>query len=323
MRDTGRCCGARRNPLRQWQRVRLQWAGLHAAGISGKALLLTALALLALAFLALWWRSVQRARIPLSAAIPGPIALCVGAVTDFLDTLGIGSFATTTSLYKLGRMVSDEEIPGTMNIGHAVPTFAEAFIFIAVVEVEVKTLALMIAASVVGAWFGAGVVAGWPRRKIQLGMGVLMFIAALIMVARQLGVVPGGGAAMGLEGGRLAVGVAGNLVLGALMTLGIGLFAPCMILMALLGMNQATAFPIMMGSCAFLMPAGSVRFLRLGRYNLRAAVGLTLGGLPAVLVAAFIVKSLPLAWVKWLVVAVVVYTATAMLRSAAKGRENV
>jgi hypothetical protein len=153
-------------------------------------------------------------------------------------------------------------------------------------------------------------------------MGLLLLVAAGIMVVRQLGAVPEGGATLGLEGARLAIGVAGNLLLGALMTLGIGLFAPCMIMVALLGMNQATAFPIMMGSCAFLMPAGSVRFLRQGRYNPRAALGLTLGGLPAVLAAAFIVKSLPLHWVKWLVVAVVVYTATAMLRSAAKGREN-
>jgi len=166
------------------------------------------------------------------------------------------------------------------------------------------------------------VVARWPRRKIQLGMGFLLLVAAGIMVVRQLGAVPEGGATLGLSGARLVAGVAGNVILGALMTLGIGLFAPCMIMVALLGMNQATAFPIMMGSCAFLMPAASVRFLRQGRFHPRAALGLTLGGLPAVLAAAFIVKSLPLTWVKWLVVAVVVYTATAMLRSAAKGKEN-
>jgi uncharacterized membrane protein YfcA len=290
---------------------------LTAAGLSGKVLLLTALALLALAFIALWWRAARRTTTP-----PTWREVGVGAITDFLDTLGIGSFATTTSLYKLGRIIPDEEIPGTMNIGHAIPTFAEAFIFIAVVEVEIKTLAALVAASVVGAWFGAGVVAGWSRRKIQRGMGVLLLFAAALMVLRQTGAVPDGGSALGLGGARLAIGIAGNLVLGALMTLGIGLFAPCMILVALLGMNQATAFPIMMGSCAFLMPAGSVRFLRLGRYNPRAALGLTLGGLPAVLAAAFIVKGLPLTWVKWLVVAVVVYTAIAMLRSAAKGREN-
>jgi uncharacterized membrane protein YfcA len=298
---------------------------LNAAGISGKTLLLAALALLALTFAALWWRSARRmsgARAARPSWPPTWREVGVGAITDFLDTLGIGSFAITTSLYKLGRMIPDEEIPGTMNIGHAIPTFAEAFIFIAAVEVDIPTLAALLAASMVGAWFGAGTVASWPRRKIQRGMGVLLLLAAAIMVARQLGVVPGGGEALGLHGARLAIGIAGNAVLGALMTLGIGLFAPCMIMVALLGMNQATAFPIMMGSCAFLMPAGNVRFLRQARFHPRAALGLTLGGLPAVFIAAYIVKSLPLHWVKWLVVAVVVYTATAMLRSAAKGKEN-
>jgi uncharacterized membrane protein YfcA len=288
-----------------------------------KALLLLALALLSAFFLVTWVIAARRAKARVADAVPGPLAVAIGALTDFLDTLGIGSFAPTTSLYKITGVVSDEEIPGTMNIGHAVPTFAEAFIFIAVVDVEATTLISMIAASVVGAWFGAGIVAGWSRRKIQLGMGVLLIAAAGIMVVRQVGSVPGGGAAMGLGGGRLAIAIGGNLVLGALMTLGIGLFAPCMILVALLGMNQATAFPIMMGSCAFLMPAGSVRFLRQGRYNLRAAVGLTVGGLPAVLIAAFIVKQLPLAWVKWLVVGVVIYTAIAMLRSATQGTKKV
>jgi uncharacterized membrane protein YfcA len=249
---------------------------------------------------------------------PRPVELAIGAVTDFFDTLGVGSFATTTSLYKLGRIVPDENIPGTLNVGHAVPTFAEAFIFILVVEVDMTTLALMIAAATAGAWMGAGFVSHWPRRRIQIGMGVLLLVAAAIMAARVTNLVPGGGDALALSGARLAIGLGGNFMLGALMTLGIGLYAPCMILVSMLGMNQAAAFPIMMGSCAFLMPAASLRFIRSGRYDLGAALGLTLAGTPAALVAGLLVKSLPLTAVKWLVVAVVVYTATAMLRSAAQ-----
>jgi uncharacterized membrane protein YfcA len=222
-------------------------------------------------------------------------------------------------MYKLGNVIDDANIPGTLNVGHAVPTFAEALIFIAVVAVDMKTLVLMIAASVAGAWLGAGVVSRWPRRRIQVGMGVLLTVGAIILVLQLTKLVPGGGEALGLEGPLLAIGLGANFVLGALMTLGIGLFAPCMILISLLGMNQKTAFPIMMGSCAFLMPAASVRFIREGRYDLRAALGLTAGGTPAVLIAGLIVKSLPLYAVQWLVVGVVVYTAVAMLRSAAKG----
>ena len=155
-----------------------------------------------------------------------------------------------------------------------------------------------------------------------MGMGLLLLIAAAIIVLRQLALVPGGGEALGVSGAKLFTGLAVNLFLGALMTLGIGMYAPCMILVSLLGMNATTAFPIMMGSCAFLMPIAGVRFIRTGRYDRRAAVGLTVGGVPAVLVAAFIVRSLPLRAVQWLVVAVVVYTAAAMLRSAGKQREQ-
>src|SRR6185369_2018779 len=128
--------------------------------------------------------------------------LAIGAFTDFLDTLGIGSFALTTSLYKVLHAVDDGEIPGTLNVGHTWPTFAEAFIFIAVVEVDISTLVLMIGAAVAGAWLGAGFVSRWPRRRIQIGMGVLLFIAAGIMIARVTGFMPGGGDALGLAGPR-------------------------------------------------------------------------------------------------------------------------
>jgi uncharacterized membrane protein YfcA len=151
-------------------------------------------------------------------------------------------------------------------------------------------------------------------------MGSALFGAAAIMLLQLLNLVPGGGTALALSGAKLAIGMGGNFVLGALMTLGIGLYAPCMILIAMLGMNPTAAFPIMMGSCAFLMPVGSLQFVRKNSYNLRAALGLTVGGPLAVLIAAFIVKSLPLFYVRWLVVVVVIYTATMMLRAAASER---
>jgi len=213
-------------------------------------------------------------------------------------------------------LVRDEFIPGTLNVGHTPPTIVQALIYITIIEVDMTTLVLMIAAAVMGAWLGAGVVAGWERRKIQIGMGAALLVAATLMLMTQLSLFPGGGVALGLDGARLWVGVVGNFILGAFMTLGIGLYAPCLILISLLGMAPTTAFPIMMGSCAFLMPVASARFIRKGSYDLRAALGLALGGIPAVLIAAFIVKSLPLSAVRWLVVVVVVFTALAMLRSA-------
>jgi len=284
---------------------------------SPKAILIALLGAAGLAFVVFWIRQARGAK---GLRWPNLRQLGIGIVTDFFDMLGIGSFAPTTSLFKLGGVVADENIPGTLNVGHMIPTIAEAVISILIiaVDVEAKTLTLMIGAATAGAWLGAGVVSGWPRRRIQLGMGVMLLGAVGIMVARLTGLVPTGGEALGLSGARLALGIAANFVLGAFMTLGIGLFAPCMILVALLGMQETAAFPIMMGSCAFLMPAASVRFVRSGRYDLPAALGLTLGGTPAVLLAAFVVKSLSLVTVKWLVVVVVVYTAVAMLRSAVR-----
>lgn len=249
---------------------------------------------------------------------PTLLGSAIGFVTNFFDTLGIGSFATTTSFFRFLRLVPDERIPGTLNVGHTLPTITQAFIFTQIVPVESKTLILMIAASVIGAWLGAGVVSRWPRRTIQLGMGLCLFGAAILLAAgtKQVNLLPTGGEAIGVDGIRLGLAIVGNFILGALMTLGIGLYAPCMILVSLLGMNVKAAFPIMMGSCAFLMPISSARFTRTGSFDLRAALGLLIGGIPAVLLAAFVVKSLPLDAMKWVVVVVVIYTAWTLLQSA-------
>ena len=251
---------------------------------------------------------------------PTPGGIATGFVTNFFDTLGIGSYAPTTSIFRIWKMVPDERIPGTMNIGHTLPTIVQAFIFTQLIPVDARTLILMIAASVAGAWIGAGVVASWPRRIVQVGMGCALLVASALMFASLVKLMPAGGEALALSGTRLGVAVAVNFVLGALMTLGIGLYAPVMILISLLGMNPAAAFPVMMGSCAFLMPVASVRFLRSGRFDPRALLGLLVGGLPAVLIAAFVVKALPLGAVRWLVMIVAVYTATSLLRTAARER---
>ncbi len=247
---------------------------------------------------------------------PSWIELLVGLLTDFLDTLGIGSFAPTTSLFKFFKLVPDEKIPGTLNVGHTLPTVVEALAFIAIVKVDPLTLVALIVAAVLGAWLGAGLVARWPRRYVQIGMGGALVVAAVLFAMKNLNIMSGGGTALGLSGTSLALGIVINFCLGALMTIGIGLYAPAMIMIGLLGMDPKAAFPIMMGSCAFLMPAASLRFMKFDAYSLKAALGLTIGGIPGVLIAAYIVKSLPIAEVRWLVIVVVIYAAFTMLRSA-------
>ncbi len=237
----------------------------------------------------------------------------IGALTNFFDTLGIGSFATTTALFRFLRIIPDRVIPGTLNVGHTLPTVVQAFIYTRVIPVDMVTLFALIASAVLGAWLGAGIVAGWPKQRVQIGMGAALLGAAALMLMTQLNLFPGGGEALGVRGARLAIGVGVNFVLGALMSLGIGLYAPCMILISLLGMDPKAAYPIMMGSCAFLMPVGSLNFIRERSYGFRAAAGLAIGGIPGVLLAAFIVTSMPIYYVRWLVIVVVIYTAITML----------
>ncbi|HMV49496.1 MAG TPA: sulfite exporter TauE/SafE family protein [Blastocatellia bacterium] len=251
-----------------------------------------------------------------TAALPDAPRTAIGFIANFFDTLGIGSFATTTSMYKFWKLVKDELLPGTLNVGHTLPTITQAFIYIAIVEVEMTTLIALIAASVLGMWLGAGVVSRLPRRTIQIGMGIALLVAAGLTLMTLFDKKAGGGTDMGLHGAKLAIGVIGNFTLGALMSLGIGLYGPCLIMISLLGMNPKAAFPIMMGSCAFLMPVGSTKFIQKGSFDLKAALGLALGGIPAVLIAAYIVKEMNLKYVRGLVVVVVVYTAFTLLYSA-------
>ncbi|HYN09040.1 MAG TPA: TSUP family transporter [Vicinamibacterales bacterium] len=189
--------------------------------------------------------------------------------------MGIGSFATTTTAYKLLRVVPDERMVGTILIGHSLPVVVQAFIFLVVVQVDPAVLASLIAVSVFGSWMGAGV-ASKPA----------------------------------------------NFIFGALLMLGIGNYAPSLILFSVLGMDPRAAFPIMMSSGAMMAMVGGLRFMNAGRFDTRAALGLTLGGIPGVLVAGLVVRSLPLSVLRWVVVFVVVYAATTMLRSAFTERRS-
>lgn len=251
-----------------------------------------------------------------NSSIPGPGLIGLGFITNFFDTLGIGSFATTTSALKLGKVIEDENIPGTLNVGHLIPTILEAGLFLSVIEVEFTTLVSMIIAGGLGAWFGAGVVARWPRRVVQRAMAFALLFTALVITLRQTGIFPAGGNAIGLSGTSLIVAVLANVLIGALMSLGIGCYAPIMAVIYSLGMSPRVAFPIMAGSAALMMPASAIRFWNSGRFDRRVSLGLTLGGIPGVLVATYIVKELPVKYLLWVVVAVLLYTSATLWSSS-------
>ena len=153
-------------------------------------------------------------------------------------------------------------------------------------------------------------------------MSFALVIAAFFMLAGQLDWIQGGGEAIGLTGWKLALAITANFILGALMTAGIGLYAPCMALIYALGMSPIVAFPIMMGSCAFLMPPASIKFIKAAAYNRKAALTMAIPGIVAVLIAVFIVKSLPLDILRWVVIAIILYTSILMLKSALGGKKE-
>lgn len=251
---------------------------------------------------------------------PSAESVALGAVTNFFDTLGIGSFAPTTAWLKLRRMVPDSYIPAILNTGHCLPTIVQSLIFIKLVDVDPVLLLACISAAVVGSLIGAPIVVRAPVRVVQGVVGVALLISSGLYALTNLGLMPGGGTALSLTPGALALAAGVHLVLGALMTFGIGLYAPSLITVALLGLNPIAAFPIMMGSCAFLMSFCGMRFMKSERIDRRVAIGLTIGGIPLVLIAAFMVKSLPLETLRWGVVVVVLYAAILLLRSALKGK---
>ncbi len=242
----------------------------------------------------------------------------IGLVTDLFDTLGIGCFATSQSAFKFTKTCEDEVMPGTLNVAHCIPVVSEALIFFGLIEVEPLTLVTMIAAAVIGAVAGATIVSKWSVKIVRIALGVALIIVAVIMTLQQISFGPfaTSGDAIGLSGTKLVIGLVLNCLLGALMTIGVGLYAPCIALVSSLGMNVSAAFPIMMGSCAFLMPAAGIKFVKEGKYNRKAALMITIFGTVGVLIAAYIITSLPLSTLKWIVIAVMLYTAYTFFRDA-------
>jgi uncharacterized membrane protein YfcA len=276
--------------------------------------LLTVLVLVNIAFVIGWVWAARRYRL---SERPGLADIAIGVVTDFLDTLGIGSFAPTTALFKFRGAPADELIPGTLNVGHNSSAFLETVLFVTAVTVEPVLLACMVGSAAAGAWLGAGLVSRLPRRTIQLFMGVALLVAAFFFILKNLGALEvAGGTAFALGGWRFALAVGVSFVLGALMCIGIGNYAPLMIMLALLGMHPLAAFPIMMASDGILQPVASLGFFRSGRFAHGPSLGLIIGGVVGVLIAFYIVKHLPLTAMRWLVIVVVGYAAVSMLRSA-------
>jgi uncharacterized membrane protein YfcA len=244
----------------------------------------------------------------------------IGFVFNFLDTLGIGSFAPTMASLKLTKLVPDRLIPGTLNVSCAIAVATEALIFITIVDVETFTLVSMLIAAIIGCVVGVNISAKLPERALQLTMGTGLAVACFLMLAGKIGILPVGGEALGLEGTKLIIAVCANFVLGLLLPLGIGNYGPCMAIVFLLGMHPVVSFPIMMCSGAFVVLTSSITFTKTGNYHRTGSAIMCLCAVPGVFIAAYLVKSMPLTVLQWLVIVVCVYTSFTLFRAAMKKR---
>ena len=258
-------------------------------------------------------------------AVPRPEAIALGAITNFFDTLGIGSFAPTMAWLKFRRLVPDRLIPCTMLVGHTLPAVAQAIIFLVLLGVLVDPVLLVgcVLALLMGGLLGVSLVVRTKVWVVQLIVGFALILAAILYALTNLHLMPGGGTATGLPMPLMAMAIAANFLFGILLNFGIGNYAPTLIMLSLMGMDPRLSFPIMAAGAALTATGASMRYISIGEVDLRIASGIALGGIPAVLIAAFIVKSMSLELLRWLVVCVVLYAALVMLKSAATGRREV
>lgn len=291
--------------------------------MSVNEILVGLLGLLTLYIAFFYVRDLWRHRYNLGKGNPW-ICAPIGFVVDFLDVIGIGSFATTTmALTATKQLSNDKLLPGTLNVAFAIPVGLEAFIFIQSVDVEPVTLFSLIFAAIAGAALGGKIVPKLPERKVQTYLGFALLVTAVLMVGKQTGFIAflgSGNTAIGLTGMKLVIAVVLNFIFGALMTIGCGLYAPCMVMIFMLGLSPIVAFPVMMGSCAALMAVAGKEFIAAGDYARKVSMTLTLAGLVGVLVASNIVVHMDLNILTWVIIAVVFYTGVNYVRKGFKNR---
>lgn len=273
-----------------------------------------------LAGLGIFARQVAKGRPWRPAAEP----VVLGAVTNFFDTLGIGSFAPTMAWFRFRGLVADRAIPPTMYIGHGLPAIAQSLLFLALLGAQVDPwlLAGCVVAMLAGVAAGVRLAERASLRAVRGGIAVALLIAGGFYAATNLSTLPSGGIATTLGPVMMAAAMLGYFVMGVLVNFGVGHYAPSLAMFGLMGMDPRLVFPIMATAGVLGMSGIGLRYLSDRSIDLRVVAGLTLGGVPAVFVAAFLVRSMPLVALRWLVVAVVLYAALTLFRAAMTTREE-
>jgi len=250
--------------------------------------------------------------------------VALGAVVSFFDTLGIGSFAPTTAWLKFRQLTADRLIPPTILVGLTVPAVLESIIFLFQLGVKVDPILLTgcVLACTVGGMIGAPLVHRTRVWIVQLIVATGLLLAALAYGMTNLHIFPGGGTASALPIALTILAIAANFIFGILLNYGVGNYAPTLVVLSLMGMDPRLCFPIMAGAAALMGSSAGIRHIKTGNLDLRVVIGLTIGSIPAVFVAAYLVVTMPLEVLRWLVLVVVLYAAAIMLRAAIQARRE-
>jgi uncharacterized membrane protein YfcA len=257
-------------------------------------------------------------------AVPRLEAVVLGAVVSFFDTLGIGSFAPTAAWFKFRKLVPDRLIPQTMLVGLTPPSILQGFIYLILLGVMVDPVLLVgcVLACVIGGFIGVPLVAKARVWVVQTVVAIGLLLAAIAYTLANLQLMPGGGTAASLSMALTITAIVASFVFGVLLNFGVGNYAPTLVLLSLMGMDPRLCFPIMAASAGLMGGSASVRHIQMRQMDLKIVLGITLGGFPAVLVAALIVKEMPVETLRWGVIVVVLYAAAVMARSAWLGRKG-
>src|SRR3954469_15577359 len=227
----------------------------------GPAMLIALLVPLGLAILAFTIIFV-RAAIARHAA-PNPEAVVLGAITNFFDTLGIGSFAPTAAWFKFRKLVPDRLIPPTMLVGYTPPAMAQAVIFLIALGVFVDPVLLVgcVLSLLLGAILGSSLVTRARVWVVQLVVAFALVVAAIFYGLSNLHLMPGGGSASSLPLPLTVIAIAANFIFGILVNFGVGNYAPTLAMFSLMGMDPRLCFPIMAGGAALAGTAASARLI--------------------------------------------------------------
>ncbi|AKX34500.1 hypothetical protein SLITO_v1c08850 [Spiroplasma litorale] len=254
----------------------------------------------------------------------------IGTVGSFTDTIGVGSFAVTVAMLNATDTVKDvKNLPGTLNIGLTIPNLFAGTLFVSAIEVELTTLISLIIATMLGAFCSAKVVGRVNKAFVAIFVAICLSIAGILMLLAQLNVIGdvSGSVALpnGLHNWKLLVGLIGFFIIGGLQSFGVGLYAPALAIISLLGMNIAAAFPIMTCAAGFALPTTAWTFHRDNNYNPKVSFGLTIGGVFGTVIAFFIVfvgiqggLNIDMAdftwYLKWFAIAVMYYAAFMLVK---------